>query len=147
MITHELRKRFSIIGNAWIETRDGNRYYRVKTDSGKKYLHRLLYEHRHGAIPDGKLIDHLDGDGLNNADDNMALKGKKGNAKNARMSKSNKSGHTGVYMKKSSGRWIANGKVNGATVYIGIFDDLEDAVTARKEWQRRQGGFTERHGA
>ena len=36
-----------------------------------KYLHRIIYEHVHGPIPLNKIIDHIDGNTLNNSINNL----------------------------------------------------------------------------
>lgn len=55
-------------------------YYQVRLFKGKGdnmgtlyYVHRLIYENFVGEIPDGKEIDHVDGDTSNNSIDNLQL--------------------------------------------------------------------------
>lgn len=43
-----------------------------------------------------------------------------------------KSGHVGVSWHKRHQKWVAYITVNGKQKYIGIFDDLEDAIAARE---------------
>ncbi len=146
MISDALRKQFGIVGNAWKEKRGKTQYYRVKTESGKRYLHSLVCESKYGKPKDGEMVDHLDGDGLNVAEDNLRYVSKSGNAKNQSKNANNTSGHVGIYWSKRSHRWIANGKKNKKTIYLGSFVMIEDAIEARAEWEQQQGGFTERHG-
>lgn len=53
----------------------------------------------------------------------------------------NTSGHTGVYPHGKSGKWIAQITFKGKTYYLGIFDELEDAVKARKRGEKMYADF------
>lgn len=49
----------------------GNQHcYRHSDETGSRYLHRDLWESRHGPIPEGHDIHHLDFNPANNADEN-----------------------------------------------------------------------------
>ena len=49
----------------------------------------------------------------------------------------NTSGHTGVYMDKRSGKWQAYINYKKKRYYLGFFDDINDAIRARKEGEAR----------
>lgn len=49
-------------------------HYRKTTFNGKKiYLHRIIWTLTNGAIPDGFIVHHKDGNGLNNEINNLEL--------------------------------------------------------------------------
>lgn len=48
-------------------------------------------------------------------------------ARNKRLSIRNKSGHAGVFLDKKSNRWVAT-----LSLSLGTFDNIEDAIAARK---------------
>lgn len=52
---------------------------------------------------------------------------------NKSISSRNKSGHVGVYFDKKSGKWRATIGFNKEQINLGMFDDLDCAVKARKE--------------
>ena len=56
--------------------------------------------------------------------------------------KSNKSGHTGVYQ-KPNGRWCAQITFKRKTYYLGTYDDIKDAVKARKRGEEMHDEFLE----
>ena len=64
---------------------------------GKAYVvSRIIWELTYGPIPDGYVIDHLDGNPLNNKIENLACKTRAGNMRNRKKPKNNKSGVVGV---------------------------------------------------
>lgn len=56
--------------------------------------------------------------------------------------KSNKSGYTGVYQ-KPNGRWSAQITFKRKTYYLGTYDDIKDAVKARKRGEEMHDEFLE----
>ncbi|MFN4840190.1 MAG: HNH endonuclease signature motif containing protein [Phycisphaerales bacterium] len=46
-------------------------YYRSDPKYGGRYMHRVVWEHFHGPIPDDHHIHHIDGDPANNAIENL----------------------------------------------------------------------------
>lgn len=72
---------------------------------GKAYVvSRIIWELTHGAIPEGFVIDHLDGNPLNNKIENLACKTRAGNMRNRKKPKNNISGVVGV--RRSGGSWV-----------------------------------------
>ena len=47
------------------------------------------------------------------------------------------SGHTGIYLDKHSGKWIANINFRKKRYYLGRYDDINKAVNARKLGEQR----------
>lgn len=60
---------------------------------------------------------------------------------NKRKSKRNKSGRTGVRMRKDHWKWKAEIVVNRRTIHLGYFELFEDAVEARKTAELNYYGF------
>ncbi len=65
-------------------------------------------------------------------------------SKNQRRRRDNQSGYVGVSPLR--GKWQANIGCNGRLIYIGLFANLSDAVSARAE-KARELGFNPDHGA
>jgi hypothetical protein len=93
---------------------------RVRT---RMYLHRLLMS----AQP-GELVDHRDGDGLNNQRANLRLCTRVENGRNAAKTggRLGTSKFKGVDFHVGTGRWRA--RIDG--LHIGLFDSEEDAANA-----------------
>lgn len=98
--------------------------------SGKVYMiHRIIWEMHHGPIPDGMVIDHIDGDSWNNKIENLRVCTQKQNTFNN--VRSGRNYPKGVYMrKKVKERWVAYITINGRNKYLGSFDTMSEASTA-----------------
>lgn len=119
-------------------------YRRLKfKDGGHHLVHRIVWEMFNGPIPEGMLIDHIDGNGLNNSISNLRLVDSYQSAQNRPMGRNNKSGVVGV--KWDRGKWLATISLNGKNRNLGRFVDKEDAIAARKEAERA-AGYHENHG-
>lgn len=107
-------------------------------------LHIATWVVVHGEYPSGD-IDHIDGNGMNNAISNLRDCGKVLNMQNKAKYRNNKSGVCGVCWYPRYNKWVAQGSSNNTKVTIGYFASLFDAVCARKSWELGHS-FSERHG-
>ena len=95
-------------------------------------MHRLVAD-RSGLAVDGKQIDHIDGDGLNNCRSNLRVSTTSQNHANRRPNRNNTSGFKGVTWKRRWKKWLAQIEVAGHNHYLGGFDDPRDAARAYNE--------------
>jgi hypothetical protein len=71
---------------------------------GQSYqVHRIIYQLMVGEIPDGLVIDHLDGNPFNNSLENLQVKTLANNARNRKRHENNVSGISGVSLRKING--------------------------------------------
>ncbi len=77
-----------------------------------------------------KLIDHRDGNPLNNRKSNYRLCTSAENIKNAKIRADNTSGYKGVCWKKDNKKWMARIMFNKKRVHLGVFNDKTDAAKA-----------------
>lgn len=91
---------------------------------GKKImkLHRFIM-----GDPKGLLVDHEDGDRLNNRKSNLRVCTVRENNMNRKMTKLNRSGYRGVSYSKSRGKWRATISLDGRMLHLGYFDKPEVA--------------------
>ena len=89
-------------------------------------MHREILGLRYG---DGKQVDHIDGNGLNNQKSNVRICTRSQNAFNRKLVSSN-SGRKGVTWHKTVGMWEAQIRKDGKNIYLGCFQDKENAATA-----------------
>jgi hypothetical protein len=96
---------------------------------GKKYkVHRLIWLMFNEKEPE-KLLDHIDGDKLNNRIENLREADYVTNGMN-RKSHSNKSLPKGVTYVKNKNRFVARIMTNGKSIYLGWFNDVDSAKIA-----------------
>lgn len=89
----------------------------------RQSMHELVY----GRIDD--LIDHKDGDGLNNRRSNLRPADKSLNAANSKIRSDNTSGYRGVYVNKQ-GTYYVQIQVRGKVFNIGTFKFIKEAARA-----------------
>jgi len=107
----------------WCALVQGNKAYAVTSKAGKIIrMHRLLVQ--------GRCIDHVDGDGLNNQRKNIRSATWQQNLANSIPRRSNKSGRKGVHWDRKNNKWRASIGVNHKCLQLGRFSDLESASKA-----------------
>lgn len=90
--------------NYIIKGSDRNGYKRI-TLKGKVYsIHRIIWELFNGSIPEGQIIDHIDGNRSNNALNNLRLVSQSENMNNAQ--KNNHKGQKVIYQYNLEGKFI-----------------------------------------
>ena len=86
--------------------------------------------------PPGLVIDHLDGNRLNNKKSNLRICTVQENNMNLRMSRRNTSGYKGVYFinnKRNSRKWRAMISLDGRKLHLGYFERPDEASSAYEE--------------
>jgi hypothetical protein len=102
---------------------DSGNYKNIKI-CGKTYKnHRLIFLMHNGYLP--KMIDHIDGNTLNNCIENLREATPRENQQNSKLRKNNTSGYRNVYWSKAAQKWQIYCRVNGKMTYFGLFNDLE----------------------
>lgn len=107
------------------------------------YNHRIIYEMRHGEIPEGMFIDHIDHNRQNNRDDNHRLVTQAENNRNASVRKDSSTGVCGVTVKGN--KFIARYQIDGRRVFLGSFDTIHEAEQAIIK-SNRENKFHKNHG-
>lgn len=107
------------------------RGYRLVNISGHRVMaHRLAWLYMTGEHPMG-VIDHKDGDSLNNRFDNLRDVTQAVNLQNQRKARSvSTSGVLGVYLDKRRGVWVSDIGFDGKRIRLGAFKTIEDAQAA-----------------
>jgi len=108
--------------------------YAVREVKGKTLLmHRVLLDAQKPFD-----VDHIDGNPLNNQRENIRIVTHAQNTQQrVHLNKNNSSGVTGICWWKRDGKWRARIYVNGKEIHLGLFAKKEDAITARKDAEKK----------
>jgi hypothetical protein len=113
-----------------IRGRSRHGYLRVRVSQTTHVpVHRFIWESVHGPIPDGVFIDHINGDISDNRIENLRMCTNSQNQMNQHAIKGSVP-FKGVCLHKQVGRYQAQIKVAGRTIYLGLFDTPEEAAKA-----------------
>ena len=99
-------------------------------------LHRIVAQEFIENFKNEDHINHKDYDKTNNYLDNLEIVSRIENQCHRRKNENNSSKYMGVHYHKSSKKYRANISINGERIYIGIFDDEEDAYNARVQYEK-----------
>jgi len=84
-------------------------YGYIKLQGRRIPIARVIWELFNGPIPNGMVIDHLDGDKWNNRISNLAVKTRQGNTQNLERRSDNKSGIPGICIRQQrKGKYVYN---------------------------------------
>lgn len=90
------------------------------------YIHRFIMD-----APQGLVVDHLDGNPLNNCKSNLRLvKQSKNSRRRVNLNNNNKSGYIGVCYDKNRKKWKATIQPYRTVVNIGRYDTAFEAAYA-----------------
>lgn len=118
--------------SGWLEKSNG--YMRFSYMNKKCYKHRVIWEHAHGAVPEGMQVDHCNGDKLDNRILNLRLVTASQNQQNQHGPKrGSTSGHKGIDWRRDYGKWRVRITIDRDSIHVGTFSDLDDAVKAYRE--------------
>jgi hypothetical protein len=83
--------------------------------------------------PEGKMIDHIDGDTRDNRRALLRPATNAQNQYNQGIPSHNTSGHKGVTWHRATQKWHAKIRHEGKRLHLGYFTDLEEAAKAYRE--------------
>ena len=110
-------------------------YIKSGIENKKILLHRLVM-----CPPDDMFVDHINHNRFDNRKKNLRIVTQLQNSWNSPKKKNNTSGYSGVYYIKSKKKWKALIGVNKKKIDLGIFENKEDAIKARKEAEEKYYG-------
>ena len=124
-------------------SKGGEGYWSIGIGGHKYRAHRLIWVFFNGAIPEGKQIDHADGNRLNNRIENLRIASHAENVRHRKHQKNNTSGERGVFFNKPLSKWTVQIRKNGKLHHFGCFSDYDEAVSvARAKRLELHGEFS-----
>ena len=94
-------------------------------------IHRLVANAFIDNPNNKQCVDHKNNDKTNNHINNLRFATSNENQHNRKLSNNNTSGYKGISWHKRVKKWYAQIKIDGISIHIGYYDDLDDAKTAR----------------
>ena len=115
----------------WCATKDRSNYYAVRSTriSGKKRnqrMHKLIM----GTTPKGMMIDHKDGNSLNNQRNNLRFVTNSQNQMN-RTTKNSSFDRSGIWFDPSRNKFEVSITANGVRITKKRFSDINEALLHR----------------
>jgi hypothetical protein len=117
-----------------------------KTKSSPVSLHQLIMLLRGIDVPEGMMIDHINGDVTDNTRSNLRIVSNKINSRNCKKRRNNKTGHSNISFNKQVGRYyVAFG--HGSERLQKSAKTLEEAIQIKEEFKATllSQGYTVRH--
>lgn len=115
----------SVSQYTWHITKLG--YIKSQINNKKILLHRFITD-----APDNTIVDHFNGNKLDNTRENLTILTYQQNSENKRISKSKiSSKFMGVYYNKSTKKYMASCHHNGKLIHLGAFEKEIDAAETR----------------
>ena len=124
----------------WCATRDKANYYAVRSTriAGKKRnqrMHKLIM----GTTPKGMMIDHKDGNSLNNQRNNLRFVTNSQNQMN-KTAKNSSFDKSGIWFDPSRNKFEVSITVNYKRVRRERFNTIEEALLQRTNWEQQYFG-------
>lgn len=114
--------------------------------NGKIYMeHRLIWLYMTGSWPE-QVIDHIDGNGLNNKWNNLRTCSQSDNSCNSRIMKNNTSGIKGLHWDKANRKWLVYICRNGKNKNLGRYADKNQALAILHAHRQNLHGEFANHG-
>lgn len=115
----------------WYAAKRKYTFYAVRNPKTKGHLgidrlHRLIIN----KLLPTDIIDHIDGNGLNNQKNNLRICTKSQNAMNSHSHCNSVSGFKGVHFNKDFKKYRVSIFCNGKNMFLGYFNDEKDAAKA-----------------
>lgn len=98
-------------------------YLEVGLNGKRERVHRVIWKMHNGEIPEGYIIDHIDGNPLNNLLENLRCIPKGVNQNNRKNLKK-------AYLFKRTGKWQSAIRRDGKKRHLGYFDTEAEACLA-----------------
>jgi len=110
----------------WCLSRTRGQLYAQRRTGGKTVrMHQFIMN-----PPKGMVVDHIDGNGLNNRRSNLRICTRPENTRNRRPNPNTSTGYKGVWRDKRTGRYWAQIYFKGKSTRLGSFDTAVEAAHA-----------------
>lgn len=128
-------------------------YLRYRYKSNRYLVHRIVFLLKNGDLSTDSLVDHIDGNSLNNHPDNLREVNKNLNMRNSKLSTRNVTGKCGVYKQTTKGftyfvvQWNDTRRLRKLFRYTAVNEqEIFKQACEFRDNIIKSLGYTERHG-
>lgn len=123
----------------WNKNKQG---YIVTNVNNKEIALHILVMNRINKGSDKQEIDHIHGKSSRNDSrkENLRICTRSNNGMNRGLQSNNKSKYSGIYYDKNIGKYKVNITVNKNQMYLGVFNNIDEAIKVRKEAENKYFG-------
>lgn len=122
-------------------------YCNTCDEYGQRHTTRMHKMIMRDQLFEGCVVDHINGNGLDNRRCNLRVVDRSTNSRNSKLSEANTSGYTGVHLDKQQQKWIASIYDNNkqriyrsfAASKYGFNEAKEMAIKVRQQWEQEFG--------
>ncbi len=118
----------------WYLNHDGYVIHKI-SDNKVIWMHRLI-----SGADDRFEVDHKNRSRHDNRNENLRIATRSNNGMNSLEQSNNTSGFRGVVWHRASNKWMARIKLNQEEIYLGTYNNFEDAVKVRLDAEARYFG-------
>lgn len=117
-------------------------YRRIHIFGKRYYEHHLVWMYHNGDLPKVQ-IDHINKIKDDNRIENLRLcpNNHSDNHQNMPIQSNNTSGYTGITFDKCRNKWQAQIKINGKNIFLGRYENINDAIVARDNGKKKYHQF------
>lgn len=112
-------------------------YLKVRVAGQNYFVHQVAFLLMNGFW--APLIDHIDGDTINNRPENIRQATPQENQRNSAHRESSGTPLTGVHWHEAIGRWVAHIRISGSLKHLGSHLSLFEAACKRKSAEISNG--------
>jgi len=126
----------------WSASRGRYTFYAVRHYMEKGKIKQIAMHQQIWRVGEKEQVDHANGNGLDNRDDNLRPASDTEQRINSKMMANNTSGHRGISWDKKWKKWRVRIQVHGKEIWLGRYADYDEAVRVREEAEIKYfGGF------
>ena len=115
---------------------NANGYAAAHINGKNELFHWVIFPKKES----GMVVDHINGNRLDNRIDNLRIVNRQQNRTNSGIRSNNTSGRTGVSWDNAKRKWVAQIQIGGKYKYLGRYADMNEAIKARTEAEEKYFG-------
>jgi len=126
----DIEDRDSVLRHNWFAVKHKNTFYTKRNGRDSNRNKKMYYMHREILKATCGMVDHINGNGLDNRKCNLRVCNNRQNQQNRRPQRLSTSQYKGVNWDSINSQWKSRICFNGKQIHIGRFDSEQEAARA-----------------